>query len=120
MINKYQLQTQSKDAEEESIPNFDTLNKEIIDKSFKLIMGLEDEYACLIDDAGELVSEELHKTSSHVPDAFFSELGDFRIHEAFAGKTLTEISKLIADKYELVQKLKQEYDSLKEENVTSR
>lgn len=111
LINKYQLEVVPKDADEKNIPSFDTLKSTIHTKTRLFMEKTHDMWAPIFDDLDETLKEKVDITF----EAYFG-FGDGRwIHPDFAGKNVNEIFDMICEKYQRVQELKAEYESLKKE-----
>lgn len=112
MLNKYYLCVLDRDKTKDgsTIPDFETLDSGMLQKVFDLISGPFDEFACLQIERYEKLESKVNVTA----DAWTASGGNgLRIHPAFAGYGLNELTDLLQKKYDNVQKLQAEYDSLK-------
>lgn len=115
MLNKYYLCVLDRDKaydsnkNEYTIPDFETLDKKMSQKIFDLIMGTFDELADFpIERYGEFASKVDRTVEAYT--AFISD--GLRIHPAFAGHGLNELTDLLQKKYDDVQRFQAEYDRL--------
>ena len=118
MIKKYQLGIMPKEEDEKDIPNFDTLEQAVLQRTKQTMTGgAQDNFDSLIYDLKGLISEELFQKASYVSDAYIGFcVNGIRIHPAFANtKDIKERFELICEKYQYVQELKEEYNRLKKE-----
>lgn len=119
MLNKYYLcvpdSNKKKDSNKEdsnkkdTIPDFETLYREMEKKIYELMMGTFDELGNLpIERYGEFESK-VYETA----DAWTASVSDgLRIHPAFAEHGVNELTDFLQKKYNYVQSLQAEYDML--------
>lgn len=112
LINKYQLEVVPKDADEKNIPSFDTLESDTINKTFRFMDKAHDVYWSTV---YESLDEELKAKVDNTCDSLFAYADGRWGHNDFAGKNVNEIFDMICEKYNHVQELKAEYESLKKE-----
>lgn len=115
MLKKFLLHQMEKDVDEQDIPDFMYLEKDIKDKVNACIVGgIEDVFGSLVYNMKGIVSNELSQNAEYMTDAYTAFLANgVHIHPAFVGYSINELSKLIEDKYNTINALKEEYSSLK-------
>lgn len=115
MLKKFLLHQLEKDVDEQDIPDFMYLEKAIKDKvNTCLVGGIEDDFGALVFDMKGIISNELSQNTEYMIDAYTAFLSNgIHIHPAFVGYSVNELSRLIEDKYNTINTLKEEYSSLK-------
>lgn len=112
LINKYELEVVPKDDDEKNIPSFDTLESDTIYKTFRFMNKTHDTYWDTVYDD---LDEELKAKIGNTCDSLFAYADGRWVHNDFSGKNINEIFDMVCEKYQRVQELKAEYESLKKE-----